>query len=262
MNNFQSRFNPFVSQQGFGAAPSALGSDLGAPAGRKKPVSADTKAKVLKKFRWLRDEDTGLKFAFDSKMPKRAKAVFLKLARMREHFRNKAWRVLHGRSGGQVARRAILAVPTMGVSELAHLILKRPLSWVHKKHALRLVAKADACDILIRYWQQQFHKRAAEQKRKAAKGGKFREEYMETLEAVQTAASVSADGSSASIPPQPGELDITATVSESETDDAAENVGEAQDDGGDEDFGGFAGLTGKQVMGFGALGVLAGLAVA
>jgi hypothetical protein len=181
---------------------------------------------------------------------------------MREHFRKKAWHVLHGRSGGQVAGRTALIFATGGVSELAHLILKKPLSKAHKKHALRLVAKADACDLLLRFWQQQFHKRSAEQKRKAAKGGKFRQEYMETLEAVQTAATVSADGSTETIAPQPGELDITATVSESETDDLAEDAGEAEDDGGDEDFGGFAGLTGKQVMGFGALGVLAGLAVA
>ena len=257
MSNFQPAFHSFQNPSAFGSA-SALGA-AGAPRKKhKKPVSDSVHAQIVKKYRWLRDENTTLEFAFDHQLGKKAKPVFRKLARMRDHFRSKAIRVLKGHGGGQITRRTLLALSTGGASELARLILKKPLAKAHKRQALRAIAKADACDALLRYWFQKFHKRAVDLKRHAAKGGKFKQAYTEAVIAARAADEVEQDGSTDSMMPESGDVDITETVTESETEDMAEEAAAGSDDEAEGDFGG---LTGKQVLGFGFLGALAGLAV-
>lgn len=248
MNNFHPRFAAFAGSElgDFGAAGKA----------KKKPVSDATRKKVLAKYRWLRDEDEQLKFTFDHKLPKQAKSIFRKLARMRDHFRKKAIAVLEGKASGQIAGRVALGWYTLGVSELARLALKKPISKAHKKHSLKLLAKADACDLLLRYWSGKFEKRAADLRRKALKSSSFMAEYRAAASAAQAATSVAADGATEGMEPEPGDVDISATVvAASEEDDAP-----ASEDGGDEGMG-FMGLSGGEVVAFGALGVLAGLAV-
>lgn len=247
MNNFQPRFCAFA------------GSDLGdfgaSHSGRhKKPVSDAAHRKVLAKYRWLRDEDEQLKFAYDHKLPKQAKVVFRKLARMRDHFRRKAMAVLEGHSAGQIAGRVGLAYYTLGVSELARLALKKNISNRHKKHSLKLLAKADACDMLLRYWHGKFRQRAADLRAKAQKNSHFIEEFRAAAAAAQAGASVAADGATEGMAPEEGDVDISATVSASEESDGTPSL----EDGGDE---GFMGLSGGEMFAFGALGVLAGLAV-
>jgi hypothetical protein len=243
MSNFHSSFGAFAGADlgDFGAA--------GKP--RKKAVSANQRTQLLKKYRWLRDEDEQLNFAYGHKMPKQAKAVFRKLARMRDHFRKKAMAVIAGRQAGQLAGRSYLALHTLGVSELARLALKKPIAKAHKARAVKILAKADACDMLLRYWAGKFRQRAEDLRKKAAKNTAFVAEFRAAAAAAQAGGAVVADGATEGAAPEADDIDITATVSASEEDDDQESG----------DVGGFMGLSGREVLAFGALGAFAGLAV-
>jgi len=228
--------------------------DLGAPRrSRKRSVSDSQRKKILAKYKWLRDEDRQLSFAFEKKLPQQAKAMFRKLARMREAFRKRAMAAVEGKTGRQVAGRVAVGWYTLGVSELARLALKKPIANSRKKAALKLLAKADACDMLLRFWKGKFEARVRALKAKARKDSRFALEYEAAASAAQAATAVEADGASADLTPEPGDLDIQSSMA------ASVEPGESEDDEGDSETAGFFGLTNKEVLGYGALGVLAGL---
>jgi len=234
MNNFYPRFSAFAGTD-FGATPSWR---------RKSPVSDSTHSKLLAKYAWLRDEDKKLKREYDSKDAKGAKAIFRKLARMRDHFRKEA----HNAAGSQMGKRLAAGYLTLGVSELARVLLKNRLKAATKAHIVKLLAKADACDLLLRYWAGKFRVRAAELRKKAAQDAAYKALFLRFIETLNEADKVSADGSTEGQPEQAGDEDITQVVTF-----AAESE--------DEDAFGFMGLSGNEVMACGALGALAGLAM-
>lgn len=235
MNNFFPRFSAFAGTD-FGAAPAWR---------RKAPVTDSMRSKLLVKFPWLRDEDKKLKREFDSKDAKGAKAAFRKLARMRDHFRRESRRI----AGKHIGERLAAGYLTMGVSELARALFKKPLKAAVKAHIVKLLAKADACDLLLRYWAGKFRVRAAELRKKAAQNEAYKALFLRFVETLNEADKVTADGSTEGQPAQAGDESITEVVEvATESDDVDDPLG-------------FMGLSGNEVMACGALGALAGLAM-
>jgi hypothetical protein len=235
MNNFHSPFGAFAAAD-FGAAASWR---------RKSPVSDSTRTRILAKYAWLRNEDKRLKHEFDSKDAKGAKAVFRKLARMRDHFRKAA----KNAARTSVGERLSAGYLTLGVSELARALFKKPLKAAIKAHILKLLAKADACDLLLRYWAGKFRVRAAELRKKAAQNEAYKALFLRFIETLKEADKVTADGSTEGAPAEPGDESITEVVEvATESDDVDDPLG-------------FMGLSGNEVMACGALGALAGLAM-
>lgn len=239
--------------------------DLGAPRRRggisgsrkRKPAVSDSqRKKILAKFKWLRDEDRQLSFAFEKKMPQQAKAVFRKLARMRDRFRKQAMAAVEGKAAGQVAGRVAVGYYTLGVSELARLALKKPIAKSRKKTAVKILAKADACDMLLRFWKGKFEARVNALRKKAQKDSRFAAEFNAAAAAAKAGADVEADGAAVNMAPEPGDMEIESTMA------ASVEPGEVQveaEESESADTAGFMGLSGKEVLGYGALGVLAGL---
>ena len=245
----------FASQDSF----AGLG-DLGAPRAKKKKstVSAGARKKVLDKYRWLRDEDRQLALAFEKKLPKEAAAVFKKLARMRDSFRKKAMRESEGRRGYQIAAR----IATIGVSELARLINQKGTTAVQKKAALKTLAKADACDMILRYWAGKFKARAQALKSKARKDPRrFAAEFKAAAAAARAGGSVEGDGSTADLASEPGDLDINASMEASKEPGEDDGDGEGEGEGEGGETAGFFGLSNKELLGYGAIGVLAGFLI-
>jgi len=256
MNNFSSRFGAFETA-GFGTFSGSELGVLGAPGRtRKKGVSDGAHVKLLKKYAWLRDENRQLKLAFDKRLPKQAKVIFRKLARMRDRLRKKAMAALEGRAAGQVAGRVGLAYYTMGVSELARLIVKKPLAKSRKALALKILAKADACDMLLRYWAGKFRGHVADLRKKAKKSPSFAAELRAAETAVAAVDSVEADGATEGMANEPGDVDADAAVARVDADEP-----DASESAPDSDEMGFLGLSGREVLSYGALGALAGLAL-
>jgi len=242
---FQTAHNPFgVSNLG----------DLGAPRRRRgKPsVSDGTRKKILAKYKWLRDEDVELKTAFDRKLPKQAKVVMRKLAKMRDHFRKQGMKAVTGKTTGQVAGRVALAYYTVGISELARLAMKSKISKDRKKRAEKFFKMADACDLILRYWSGKFRARVAALRIKAKKDSSFAAEFRAAAEVAGASETLEQDGAAVDLTPEPGDVSISDTV---QTAVAAEGAG-GDEDG--EEAVGFLGLSGKEVLGYGALGILAG----
>ena len=242
MTNFHSPYGAFAEVD-LGAASSSR---------RKSPVSDGMHTKLLMKYAWLRDDDRRLKREYDSKDPKGAKALFRKLARLRDHFRKVA---NNAATTGKVERAAGVAARigagylTMGVSELARVLLKKTSKAATKAHIVKLLAKADACDLLLRYWAGKFRVRAAELRKKAAQNAAYKALFERFIESLKEADKVSSDGATEGAPAQPGDEDI---------EEAAE---QAEDSDDSDDSLGFMGLSGKEVMACGALGALAGFAL-
>ena len=231
--------------------------DLGAPrrSRRKKPsVSDSQRKKILAKFKWLRDEDRLLGFAFEKKIRDQAKTVFRKLARMRDTFRKQAMSAIEGKRFGQIAGRVAIGYMTGGISELARLAMKKPISKARKNRAVKILAKADACDMLLRFWKGKFEARVFALRAKARKDSRFAAEFNAAAAAAKAGAEVEADGAAANLSPEPGDLEIESTMA------ASVDPGEAPaEESESDDTAGFMGLSGKEVLGYGALGVLAGL---
>ena len=263
MNNFSSRFGAFETA-GFGTFSSSELGVLGAPSrSRKKGVSDSAHAKLLQKYPWLRDENRQLKLAFDKRLPKQAKVIFRKLARMRDRLRKKALNALEGRTTGQVAGRVAVGYVTMGVSELARLIAKKPLAKARRARSLKILAKADACDMLLRYWAGKFRGHVADLRKKAKKSPSFAAELRAAETAVAAVDSVEADGATEGMATEPGDVDADAALARADADepDASESAPDASESAPDSDEMGFLGLTGREVFTYGALGALAGLAL-
>jgi len=143
---------------------------------------------------------------------------------------------------------------TVGISELARLAMKKPISKARKNRAVKILAKADACDMLLRFWKGKFEARVFALRSKARKDSRFAAEFNAAAAAAKAGADVEADGAAADLAPEPGDLEIESTMA------ASDDPGEAPaEESESDDTAGFMGLSGKEVLGYGALGVLAGL---
>ena len=224
MTNFHSPYGAFAEVD-LGAASSSR---------RKAPVSDSMLNALLKKFPWLRDDSARLKREFDSDEPRSAKTLFRKLARLRDHYR----KVAKNAAGAHPAERATASLLTLGVSELARALFKKPLKQAKKDYILKLLAKADACDILLRYWAGKFRERA-----------KFNKANKRMVEAYMEAEKLLQDGVTEGKSAQPGDEDIEEAAEQAEDSDPSDNSL------------GFMGLSGGEMIACGVLGALAGFAL-
>jgi hypothetical protein len=145
----------------FGKKGAATAGQRGISIKRVRPGVSETRRKdILKKHKFLRDEDRDLESALASRDSQRATKVFARLARLRDAGYRKAASALKGKRLGQISGRTTVAVATAGTSELVRLIpgVKKGVAKRRAKAAEPFKAQGKAADDLFRYWRAKFAK--------------------------------------------------------------------------------------------------------
>lgn len=243
MSNFLPSHPSFAPSQAYGA-----------PSGhrqRKPPVSDADHKKVLEKNRWLRDEDRQLSFAYDKKMGKVARKVFRKLARIRDSLRKRAMNAVIGHAGRQVAGRTMLALSTAGISELVRLTMRSRIDKRRKKVAEKMLERAHAADVILRYWRRKFVERLQKAQREGTNAQFDRGEFEELYSAIAAGDQLEVDGAAETLAVEPGDEPVEQKIAITFAD-----MKEAEDE--DSGLAG-TGLTLSGAAAAAGLGVLAGL---
>lgn len=126
---------------------------------RVRPGVSETRRKdILKKHKFLRDEDRDLETALAGRDSAKASKVFSRLARLRDVGYRKAASALKGKRFSQISGRTTVAVATAGTSELVRLIpgVKKGVANRRAKAAAPFQAQGKAADDLFRYWRAKF----------------------------------------------------------------------------------------------------------
>jgi hypothetical protein len=228
---------------------------------RKKKASKISRAgveKLLKKNRFLRDENEDLAKALGEKDLNDAKKIMLRLARLRDKFRIKAIAAGEGKTVRGVMQSSQRALITVGTLGLAKHWSKKRLSKQRLKRAKVWNDKAHAADELLLYWKKQFvdlTKKTAKKKRTtlsdlekqllsvAGKKG----EKLDALEA---------DGITADMPADVDDPKEAAAEAEAESEADAEAP---KEEGVTAEAEQAEGLSGAEMFGYAALGFGAAL---
>ena len=218
---------------------------------RKKKASKITRSgieKMLRKNRFLRDDNADLARALGDKDLNDGKKTLLRLARLRDKMRLKAIAAAEGKTVRQIAGRAYVGLLTAGTSELARLFMKKRISSKRKKRAAVFNNKAHAADELLLYWKKQF----VDITKKAAKKSPSAQTAVEKI-LLQIAGkkgdkldALEQDGITSDMP--------TDVQDEKESAAEAQAEAEANAEAPEEESGEEEGLSGAQIFGYAALG--------
>jgi hypothetical protein len=149
----------------FGKKGAATAGQRGIAIKRVRPGVSETRRKeILKKHKFLRDEDRDLENALAARNSQSATKVFARLARLRDAGYRKAASALKGKRLGQISGRTSIAVATAGTSELVRLIpkVKKGVAKRRAKAAEPFKAQGKAADDLFRYWRSKFRRKHPE----------------------------------------------------------------------------------------------------
>ena len=218
---------------------------------RKKKASKITRSgieKMLRKNRFLRDENADLARALGDKDLNEGKKTLLRLARLRDKMRLKAIAAAEGKTVRQIARttrNTLIAIGTLG---LARHWAKKNISKSRRKRAKVWNDKAHAADELLLYWKKQFVDITKKAAKKSPSALTVSEKILLELAGKKgdKLDALEQDGITSDMP--------TDVQDEKESAAEAQAEAEANAEAPEEESGEEEGLSGAQIFGYAALG--------